>query len=63
MLFRSFTNGELVDLEKVTEFNEENTLLFQAEMLCNDTKIAEDGTLTGDPTETALIDMGNKVRI
>lgn len=58
-----FTNGELVDLEKVTEFNEENTLLFQAEMLCNDTKIAEDGTLTGDPTETALIDMGNKVRI
>ncbi len=56
-----FTNGELVDLEKVTEFNEENTLLFQAEMLCNDTKVAEDGTLTGDPTETALIDMGNKV--
>ena len=30
-------------------------------MLCNDTKVAEDGTLTGDPTETALIDMGNKV--
>ena len=56
-----FTNAELVDLEKVTEFNEENTLLFQAEMLCNDTKVAEDGTLTGDPTETALIDMGNKV--
>lgn len=56
-----FTNGELVDLESVKDFNEENTLLFQAEMLCNDTKVAEDGTLTGDPTETALIDMGNKV--
>ena len=56
-----FSNGELVDLETIKEFNEENTLLFQAEMLCNDTKIAEDGSLTGDPTETALIDMGNKV--
>ena len=30
-------------------------------MLCNDTKVAEDGTLTGDPTETALIDMGFKL--
>lgn len=56
-----FCNGELVDLEDVKEFNEEITQLFQAEMLCNDTKVAEDGTLTGDPTETALIDMGNKV--
>ena len=57
-----FTNGELVDLESITEFNEELRQLFQAEMLCNDTKVAEDGTLTGDPTETALIDMGNKVK-
>lgn len=57
-----FTNGELVDLESITEFNEELRTLFQAEMLCNDTKEAEDGTLTGDPTETALIDMGNIVK-
>ena len=56
-----FCNGELVDLEDIKEFNEELTKLFEAEMLCNDTKVAEDGTLTGDPTETALIDMGNKV--
>ena len=56
-----FCNGELVELEDIKEFNEEITQLFQAEMLCNDTKVAEDGTLTGDPTETALIDMGNKV--
>lgn len=54
-----FTNGELINLEEVKEFNKELTLLFEAEMLCNDTKVAEDGTLTGDPTETALIDMGN----
>jgi Ca2+-transporting ATPase len=56
-----FTNGELVHLEDISEFNEELRILFEAEMLCNDTKVAEDGTLTGDPTETALIDMGNKV--
>ena len=30
-------------------------------MLCNDTKIADDGTLTGDPTETALVDIGLKM--
>ena len=56
-----FANGILTDLEKVTDINEELKLLFEANMLCNDTKVADDGTLTGDPTETALIDMGNKV--
>ena len=56
-----FTNGELVDLESIKEFNDELNILFEANMLCNDTKEAEDGTLTGDPTETALIDMGNKM--
>ena len=56
-----FVNGILTDLEKVTDINEELKLLFEANMLCNDSKVAEDGTLTGDPTETALIDMGNKV--
>ena len=30
-------------------------------MLCNDTKIAKDNTLSGDPTETALIDLGIKL--
>ena len=30
-------------------------------MLCNDTKISGDGTLTGDPTETALVDMAFKL--
>ncbi len=56
-----FSNAELVNLEDIKEFNEELKLLFEANMLCNDTKVAEDGTLTGDPTETALIDMGNKL--
>ena len=56
-----FANGELIDLEDISDFNEELTTLFQAEMLCNDSKLADDGSLTGDPTETALIEMGNKV--
>ncbi len=56
-----FSNGELINLENIKDFNEENTILFQAQMLCNDAKVADDGSLTGDPTETALIDMGNKV--
>ena len=30
-------------------------------MLCNDTKISKDGSLNGDPTETALVDMAFKL--
>ena len=55
-----FANGELINLEDIKDFNEELRQLFQAQMLCNDTKVAEDGTLSGDPTETALVDMGNR---
>ena len=32
-------------------------------MLCNDTKVSKNDELTGDPTETALIDMGMKLDI
>ena len=45
----------------VDEIDEELTKLVYANMLCNDTKISSDGTLTGDPTETALVDMGFKL--
>ena len=37
------------------------TQLIYANMLCNDTKISNDGNLTGDPTETALVDMAFKL--
>lgn len=43
------------------EIDEELTKLVYANMLCNDTKISSDGTLTGDPTETALVDMAFKL--
>lgn len=43
------------------EIDKELEKLVYANMLCNDTKISSDGTLTGDPTETALVDMAFKL--
>ena len=56
-----FYNGNLVNIEDVETLEtmpEELQKLIYISMFCNDTKVAEDKTLTGDPTETALIDMG-----
>ena len=47
-----------IDDAKVNNNNEELKKLVYISMLCNDTKIAADNTLAGDPTETALVDMG-----
>ena len=38
------------------------TKLMDVCTLCNDTKIGENNNLTGDPTETALIDLGFKIK-
>ncbi len=43
------------------EIDEELKKLVYANMLCNDTKISNEGELTGDPTETALVDMAFKL--
>ncbi len=58
-----FINGNTLELEKIKEedINEDINKLVYANMLCNDTKISSDGTLTGDPTETALVDMAFKL--
>ena len=45
------------DFIKYNKENQEVQLLVYNGMLCNDTKISDDGTLTGDPTETALVDI------
>lgn len=50
-----FTNNEVK--EPVDAFDFENKTL-QIMTLCNDTKMSDDGTLIGDPTETALIQFG-----
>ncbi len=56
-----FANGKLTGIEEQGTLSIEAETAVEASMLCNDTKIANDGTLTGDPTETALVDMGLKL--
>ena len=61
-----FWNNNLVDIKDIkiegAKTNDEDLKkLVYANMLCNDTKISEDGSLAGDPTETALVDMGLKL--
>lgn len=53
-----FYNNKLVTMEDISEKEEELKKLVYTSMLCNDTKVGLDNTLTGDPTETALVDMG-----
>lgn len=58
-----FWNAATRDIKNIqdNEIDEELTKLVYANMLCNDTKISKDGSLTGDPTETALVDMAFKL--
>ena len=55
-----FCDGSLVNLEESADMIDIKKLVY-ASMLCNDTKISEDDKLTGDPTETALVDMAFKL--
>ena len=55
-----FCDGNLVNLEDAANMIDIKKLVY-ASMLCNDTKISEDNKLTGDPTETALVDMAFKL--
>ncbi len=58
-----FWNNNTRELSNISssEIDEELKKLVYANMLCNDTKISNDGKLTGDPTETALVDMAFKL--
>lgn len=54
-----FYNGKLLNAEEVKQNIDKNLeKLLYISMLCNDTKISANNELTGDPTETALVDMG-----
>ncbi len=53
-----FVNSRLYQIDEIKQTSDELDKLVKAGMFCNDTKIAQDGNLTGDPTETALMDMG-----
>ena len=57
-----FINSATKDIDEYKEhIDEDLKKLIFSNMLCNDTKISNDGTLTGDPTETALVDMAFKL--
>ena len=66
-VFVNHTVYDVSSLDENSEFikynkeNQEVKLLVYDGMLCNDTKIADDGSLTGDPTETALVDIALKM--
>ena len=55
-----FCNGNLKDVKDITDNEIKDNLqrLVCISMLCNDTKVGPDNKLSGDPTETALVDMG-----
>jgi len=53
---KAFWNNRLIDIEKAEMDHELQHLVYNA-VLCNDTKILDDGSLAGDPTETALTEM------
>ena len=53
-----FVNSRVQNIEEIKDKSDELDKLVKSGMLCNDSKVAEDGKLTGDPTETALVDMG-----
>ena len=58
-----FYNNKIVSIKEIDTNieNEELEKLVNISMLCNDTKISEDGELKGDPTETALVDIALKL--
>ncbi|MBR2241406.1 MAG: cation-translocating P-type ATPase [Clostridia bacterium] len=57
-----FYDGKLIDMKDVTDSEIiDLKRLVHIAMLCNDTKVSASNELTGDPTETALVDMGFKL--
>ena len=55
-----FCYDELQDVKKVNTTEDFKKLVYNC-MLCNDSRLLEDGQLAGDPTETALVDMAFKL--
>ena len=56
-----FYNYKTLNVEDIKNIDEDLEKLIYVSMLCNDTKVGKDNELTGDPTETALVDMGIKL--
>ncbi len=62
-----FYNNETFNVEeKLYNSDDHLKLLMDSMILCNDTKLTKDGdkySLAGDPTETALVDLGIKLKM
>ena len=57
-----FYDGKLIDIKDIKDSEAQDLKrLVHISMLCNDTKVSASNELTGDPTETALVDMGFKL--
>ncbi|ASW43615.1 calcium-translocating P-type ATPase, PMCA-type [Clostridium isatidis] len=57
-----FVNNKIKSLEEIDKENPESKLLIEGMVLCSDAT-SKEGVQTGDPTEIALVDVGNKVGI
>ena len=55
-----FCNDTTSDIERA-ETNEDFRKLIYDCMLCNDSRVLENGEIAGDPTETALVDFALKL--
>ena len=53
-----FYNYKLINIADIQNRDDDLKKLVFTSMLCNDTKISDNHQLTGDPTETALVDFG-----
>ena len=60
-----YVDNKAMNMENIKIIESQSTLerLVYIAMLCNDTKVGENEELTGDPTETALVDMGMNLDI
>ena len=54
-----YMNGKRIPAAEISASNEEHRRLMEYSMLCNDSRINEDGEI-GDPTETALVRLGEQ---
>ncbi len=60
-----YVDNKLMDMENIKFVESKSDLesLIYNAMLCNDTKVGANNELAGDPTETALVDMGMNLDI
>ncbi len=56
---KAFYNNKMFEIENI-EDNKELSRILENALLCNDSKILEDNSLVGDPTETALTHLAIK---